>query len=98
MIKLKVTRLKSFREKVLGLIGKKEITPVMFETRWGIHTFGMKVPIDVLVLDNTKVVALKESLKPNRIFLWNPRYKIVLELPKGTLKKLQIKKGSRLAL
>lgn len=99
MIKLKVTRLKSLKEKVVGLIGKKEIIPVMFETRWGIHTFGLKFPIDVLILDSQKkVVVLRESLKPNQIFLWNPHYKVVIEMPRGTIKKYKISKGLKIQL
>jgi len=94
MVTIKVKRLKTLKERAVGLIGKKEITPVMFETRFGIHTFGLKFPIDVLILDNQKrVVAFRELLTPNRIFLWNPRYKTVIEAPIGTIKKLQIKKG-----
>lgn len=99
MFKLKVKKLKILKERAVGLIGKKEIIPVIFETRFGIHTFGMRVVIDVLILDkDKKVVALKESLKPNRIFLWNPHYKIVLELPKGTIKNHNIKKASKIIL
>ena len=77
-MKIKVKRLKTFREKTIGLIGK-EIKPVTFETRFGVHTFGVKAPIDVLILDSQeKVIALKESLSPKRIFLWNPNKKIVV--------------------
>ena len=97
MLKLKVKRLKTLKEKTVGLIGREKITPVIFETRFGIHTFGLKFPIDVLILDSQrKIVALKESLSPNRIFLWNPRYKIVLELPTGAIKKYNIKKRTKI--
>ncbi len=97
MLKLKVKRLETLKEKTIGLIGREKVTPVIFETRFGIHTFGLKFPIDVLVLDSQKkVVVLKESLYPNRIFLWNPRYKIVLELPAGAIKKYNIKKGTKI--
>ncbi len=94
MVKLKVKRLETLKEKTVGLIGQEKVTPVIFETRFGIHTFFLRVPIDVLILDSKKKVALlKEALSPNRIFLWSPRYKIVLELPSGTIKKYNIKKG-----
>ena len=64
----------------------------MIETRFGIHTFGLKYPIDVLILDNgNKVVFLKKNLMPWRIFLWNPIYDKVLELPQGTIDKKKIK-------
>lgn len=99
MVTLKVKRLKSLKERTVGLIGKEEITSVIFETRFGIHTFGLKAPIDVLILDNqNRVVKIKESLSPSRIFLWNPKYKIVLELPSGTIKKLNIKKETKTQL
>ena len=97
MPELKVKRLETLKEKTIGLIGREKIAPVIFETRFGIHTFFLRVPIDVLILDNQERVAvLKESLFPNRIFLWNPRYKIVLELPEGTIKKHNIKEGIKI--
>lgn len=92
MIQLTVRHAKSLREKTLGLIGKKPITPLYFETRWGIHTFGVKAPIDVAILDkDERIVCLKENLKPNRVFLWKPTYKRVIELPYGTIKKKKLK-------
>ena len=59
MLNLKVKRLETLKEKTLGLIGREKVTPVIFETRFGIHTFGLKVPIDVLILDNKNKVARK---------------------------------------
>ena len=71
----------------------------MLETRFGIHTLGLNFSIDVLILDTQKrVVVLKESLSPFRIFLWNPRFKIVLEMPIGTIKKYNIKRGTEILL
>ncbi|MEK7501942.1 MAG: DUF192 domain-containing protein [Patescibacteria group bacterium] len=97
MLKLKVKRLETLKEKIVGLIGREKVAPVIFETRFGIHTFFLSTPIDVLILDSQRRVAVfKESLFPNRIFLWNPRYKIVLELPAGTIKQYNVKKGTRI--
>lgn len=77
--------LRGLFKKSLGLIGKNPDT-VIFYTRFGIHTFGMKYPLDILILDKgLKVVHLKEKLKPNRIFLWNPLYKTVIELAEGKI-------------
>ncbi|MEK7573319.1 MAG: DUF192 domain-containing protein [Patescibacteria group bacterium] len=95
MVKLEVKRLETLIEKSIGLIGRQKAHPVMFETRLGIHTFFLKFPIDVIILNKQgKVVAFKEALSPNRIFLWNPRYRTVLELPVGTIKKHNIQKGT----
>lgn len=99
MLKLKVKRLENPIEKTIGLIGCKKAYPVMLETHFGIHTFGLRFSIDVLILDSQKrVVVLKEALVPNRIFLWNPRYRTVLELPEGTIKKHNIQKGTTISL
>ncbi len=84
---VKVKILTSFSEKLIGLIGEKNIYPVYFETYGAIHTFGMRSVIDVVILDkNNKVVKIKKELKPNKLFFWNPKYKRVLELPTGTMK------------
>ena len=83
---------KNFIEKTIGLIGKKNPHAIFFKTRFGIHTFGMQFPIDVLILDSkNNVVKCKENFKPNRLFLWNPKYNGVLELPEGTIKTKKIK-------
>ncbi len=82
----------NLKEKIQGLIGKDKPQTIMIKTHFGIHTFGLKFPIDVLILSNeNKVVSMKENLKPNRIFLWNPMYEKVIELPSGTIEKVQIK-------
>lgn len=77
---------KTFNEKASGLSGAEKPSALFFKTRWGIHTFGMKFPIDCVVSDDAfKVRALTENLKPNRFFFWNPYYKNVLELPAGII-------------
>ena len=68
-------------QKTIGLLGKERLFPLIIKTRWGIHTFGMKKPIDVIIVHNNKVVVLKENLSPQRIFVWNPFYQTVVELP-----------------
>ena len=92
MVKLFVKQTKNLKERTQGLIGKNEPVALLIKTHFGIHTFGVKFPIDVLILDNeNRVVSVKENLKSNRIFLWNPKYENVIELPSGTIKKNKIK-------
>lgn len=92
-----VTCLTSLRDKVVGLIGTAAAHPVMFHTRWGIHTFGMKFPIDVLILgNNLEVVKLAENLAPNLLFFWNPRYHTAIELPAGWVSKNGIARSDRI--
>lgn len=98
IINIRTKELKSFIEKSVGLIGKKPES-VFFRTRFGIHTFGMKYPIDIVIFDNGKrVVRIKESLLPNRVFFWPLNYDCVLELPKGMIKEHNIKIGQLLEL
>lgn len=73
---------------------RNKIESLYFETRWGIHTFFVREPIDVIILDEeNRVRVIKKGLKPWRIFFWNPRYGKVVELPKQSLKLLKIRKG-----
>lgn len=75
-------------DKSFGLLKYKTPAAMLLKTRFGIHTFGMKYPIDVLILNKQNhVVAMKEKLKTNRIFVWNMKYETVLELPYGAIKK-----------
>ena len=99
MITLFVKEARNLKEKVIGLIGKEKPVSLLIKTRFGIHTFGLKFPIDILILNNeNKVVATRKSLKPNKIFLWNPMYEKVIELPSGTIEKKAIKMSDAIDL
>lgn len=96
MHQLKVKTAKNFWEKTVGLIGASKPYCLFLQTRFGIHTLGVKFPIDILVLDkNKQVVCCRENLKPNRLFFWNPIHCNILELPAETIKQLKIKRGDR---
>lgn len=87
----------SIADKVLGLLKKSNPRFIILHTRFGIHTFFLKEPIDVVVLNkNCEVVALKERLRQNRIFLWNPKYNLVLEMPQNTIKKSKTRIGNKI--
>jgi uncharacterized protein len=94
----KVYKLKGIN-KTIGLISKDRLRAIVLETHFGIHTFLLKFPIDVLVLDNNnQVVALKKALKPYRLFIWNCRYNIVIELPEGSIEKSNTQIGDLIEL
>lgn len=91
--------LRGVKEKSIGLLNAKKAYPVYFETRWGIHTFGMKFPIDVVILDaNNSVVRMKKNLQPNTIYFWLPTYKKVLELPTGWLTQHNVTLGNTISV
>ena len=82
-----------------GLMGKDKAYPIYFKTRFGIHTFFLKFPIDVVILDKEKrVVKLVERLTPNKFLVWNLKYNHVVELPVGTIKRKDIKLGEKVHL
>lgn len=87
---------KSISDSLLGLL-KKDIDSLLLQTRFGIHTFGLSQDIDVIVLNhNWEVVKLKLSLKPNRLFFWNPAFNLIIELPKGAIEKSKTVIGDQL--
>lgn len=90
-----VREAKSLKERVVGLIGKPEAHGILLRTRFGIHTFGLRYPIDVVVLNHkNEIVKVKNSLKPHKFFFWSPEYTKVLELPAGSIEKNGLKLGT----
>ena len=80
--------------KLIGLIGKNKARATAFKTRFGIHTFFLKFPIDVVVVDkDKKVVFIKNGIKPNKIVIWNIKFDTIIELPEGSLRQSKTKKG-----
>lgn len=99
MVTIIVRNLKSLKEKALGLLGSSKAYPVFFQTRFGIHTFGMRYPIDVVILNKESIVKkVQNDLKPNRLFFWNPAYDRVLELPRGMVNELHLRPGMPISL
>lgn len=89
--------MKSFLDLVLGLLRKSNPRSLLFKTRFGIHTFFLKEPIDVIVLDRQfRVVKLRQNLQPNRLFFWNPKFTVVIELPSNTIRRSKTTVGDRI--
>ncbi len=80
-------------EKLVGMIKFKNCG-IFFTTRFGIHSFFLKETIEVIILDKNNQVKLIKLLKPNRIFIWNPVFTKVLELPKGSIETLNLNLGN----
>ncbi|KKQ66790.1 MAG: hypothetical protein US86_C0003G0033 [Candidatus Daviesbacteria bacterium GW2011_GWA2_38_24] len=89
----------SIFDKLLGMLNKNNPRTLIFYTRFGVHTFGLIKPIDVLVLDKQdRVVKLKKSLKPNSLFFWNPKYSLVIEVPEKTIEKTKTYIGDKMII
>lgn len=99
MIVIEAKKLTTLRSKLLGLIGRDRPESIFFRTRFGIHTFGVRFPIDVVILNTqNRIVALKECLQSNNIFFWNPLHNKVLELPMGTIKQKKLSMHAKISL
>ena len=87
----KVRKADNFFTRLIGLLKRKHLGPE--EALWlmpskGIHTIGMKFPIDVVFLNRGHhVVGLMSGLLPYRISAVHLSGYSVLELPNGTIKK-----------
>src|SRR5258708_9244631 len=80
----------AYLELIFGLHWLSNPPELLFKTRFGIHTFLLQKPIDVVVLDDGyKVVKLRKDLLPNSFFFWNPKYQWLLELTAGSIKSSQ---------
>jgi uncharacterized membrane protein (UPF0127 family) len=99
MKKITAIKARTLWQQTKGLLGTTKAHPLLLKTRWGIHTFGMKYPIDIVVLDKeNKVVKIKEKLQPNHFFVWNPKYNRILELPKGFVGEKKIMQEDQISL
>jgi uncharacterized protein len=81
-----------------GLLGSKRLRPgeaLVIDRARGVHTFGMKFPIDVVFCDaRWEVLHVNESLQPNRVTRFVRGCRYVVELPAGAANGLRT--GQRL--
>jgi uncharacterized protein len=98
----KVRKADNFVTRLVGLLKRTHLGPE--EALWlmpskGIHTIGMKFPIDVLFLNKShKVLALVPGMAPYRVSAVHLRGYSVLELPDGTIRKSRTEVGDQLEL
>lgn len=86
-------------DKYLGLLKPENPRCLIFFTRFGLHTFFLSEPIDILVLDsNWKVVIVRQCLKPFRFFFYPLKYFTVIEMSSGVIKKSQTNIGDKIFL
>ena len=97
-----VRKADQFLTRLVGLLRRNNLGPE--EALWlipskGVHTIGMKFPIDVIFLDHTnKVVAIACDLPPNRISRVRLKTRSILELPRGTIQKSATAVGDQLEI
>lgn len=92
----------SFLTRLRGLLGKSSLeagSGILIRPSSGVHTMGMRFPIDVVALDkNLRVVKLWRRLPPNRITSVSLKTHSVLELAPGQIDACRIEAGDCLAV
>ena len=95
----KVRKADNFLTRLVGLLKRTNLGPE--EALWlmpskGIHTIGMKFPIDVVFLNRgNTVVGLVQGMAPCRLSSIHFSSYSVLELPTGTIKKSRTEVGDQ---
>jgi uncharacterized protein len=83
----RIERADSFGARFKGLMGRRELpfgSGLHIEPCTSIHTFFMKIDIDVLFLSpQLEVLDIVSAMKPGRMSKYYPRARSVLELPAG---------------
>ncbi|ATW50272.1 DUF192 domain-containing protein [Streptomyces peucetius] len=79
-----------------GLLGRDGIAGAMLLTPCnGVHTIGMRFPIDVAYLDRELRVLAVRTMRPGRIGLPRLRARLVLEAAAGRLAAWGVRAGVR---
>jgi uncharacterized protein len=92
----------TFFTRLFGLLGKNGLEPgsgILIRPSSGVHTIGMRFPIDVVGLDKSlRVLKVWRRLPPWRITNVNFRIHSMLELAPGHIDDCRIEPGDRLAI
>jgi uncharacterized protein len=98
----KVRKADNFLTRLVGLLKRTHLGPE--EALWlmpskGIHTIGMKFPIDVVFLNKEfYVLGLISGMHPYRVSGVHMRGYSVIELPNGTIRKSGTEIGDQLEI
>ncbi|MFG3013419.1 DUF192 domain-containing protein [Streptomyces cinerochromogenes] len=76
----------SYRARSKGLLGRDSVDgALLLSPASGIHTFGMRIPIDVAYLDRHLTVITVHTMPPGRLGLPRLRARHVLEAGAGVM-------------
>ncbi|WP_181797044.1 DUF192 domain-containing protein [Streptomyces sp. WELS2] len=89
----------SYRARTRGLLGRDAVDGAMLlSPASGVHTFGMRFPIDVAYLDRRLTVIAVRTMPPGRLGLPRPRARHVLEAAAGAMAGWGLRAGVRVEL
>ncbi|MEU2063044.1 DUF192 domain-containing protein [Streptomyces sp. NPDC013455] len=89
----------SYRARTRGLLGRDSVDGAMLlSPASGVHTFGMRIPIDVAYLDRRLTVIAVRTMPPGRLGLPRPRARHVLEAEAGAMAGWGLRAGVQVAV
>ncbi|MFI2430664.1 DUF192 domain-containing protein [Streptomyces sp. NPDC018693] len=89
----------SYRARTRGLLGRDSLEGAMLlSPASSIHTFSMRIPIDVAYLDRSLRVLAIRTMPPNRLGLPRPRSRHVLEAEAGAMSEWGLRPGARVSV
>ncbi|MEG8276771.1 DUF192 domain-containing protein [Streptomyces sp. AHA2] len=86
----------SYRARTRGLLGRDSVTgALLLSPANSVHTFRMRIPIDVAYLDrNLRVVAVR-TMRPGRLGMPRLRARHVVEAAAGVMDEWGLREGAR---
>ncbi|AKJ11080.1 hypothetical protein ABB07_13930 [Streptomyces incarnatus] len=89
----------SYRARTKGLLGRDSVAGAMLlSPASGVHTFGMRIPIDVAYLDRRLTVLAVRTMKPGRLGRPRLRARHVLEAEAGVMAGWGLRAGVRVSV
>lgn len=89
----------SYRARRKGLLGRRSVDgAILLTPANSIHTFRMRIPIDVAYLDRGLNVVAVRTMRPGRLGLPRPRSRHVLEAEAGAMAGWGLKVGARVEI
>lgn len=89
MTRLSVHVARTFRDRLIGWMGRRSIgadEALLFPHCRSVHTFGMRVPIDVVMVDaEQRVLAVHVAIRPWRIVRGPSGSVAVIEMAAGAV-------------
>ncbi|MGW0080664.1 DUF192 domain-containing protein [Streptomyces sp. NPDC003393] len=86
----------SYRARTKGLLGRDGVDgAILLSPAGSVHTFGMRIPIDVAYLDRGLRVLTVRTMRPGRLGLPRLRSRHVLEAEAGAMAGWGLRVGTR---
>ncbi|MFF4832111.1 DUF192 domain-containing protein [Streptomyces sp. NPDC001315] len=86
----------SYRARTKGLLGRDSVAgAILLSPAGSVHTFGMRIPIDVAYVDRRLRVIAVRTMRPGRLGLPRLRSRHVLEAEAGMMAGWGLRVGAR---